>query len=370
MATYNWQQDDWPNFRYSLNKLEDKLFTFAERVGLITGKWEALPEGTQQEAVINMMVAEAVKTSEIEGEYLSRKDVLSSIRRNLGLYDDTDHIKDHRAAGVADLMIDVRKTYQKELTKEKLFDWHKMLLGESDRMVIGGWRTHPEAMQVVSGALGKETVHYEAPPSDRVPYEMERFINWFNETAPAGEKQIKRAPIRSAIAHLYFETIHPFEDGNGRIGRAIAEKALSQGIGRPALISLSDAIETNKNEYYEALKKGQRSNEVTTWLHYFLHTVLNAQKSADEMIDFTLRKVKFFDRYDGMLNNRQQKVIRRMLEEGPDGFEGGMSTRKYVNITKTSKATATRDLQKLMDMGALKRLGEAGGRSTRYQVNI
>jgi Fic family protein len=215
---------------------------------------------------------------------------------------------------------------------------------------------------------GKQRIHFEAPPSDRVPQEMERFITWFNQTGPGGIKEIKKAPVRSAIAHLYFEAIHPFEDGNGRIGRAIAEKALSQGIGRPALLSLSKAIEANRKEYYDALEMAQQSNEITKWINYFVKTILAAQTEAEEQIDFTLKKAKFFDRYKDQLNDRQLKVIRRMLEEGPEGFTGGMNATKYGSVTKTSKATATRDLQDLLEKGIINVVG--GGRSTRYQINI
>jgi Fic family protein len=176
--------------------------------------------------------------------------------------------------------------------------------------------------------------------------------------------------VRSAIAHLYFETIHPFEDGNGRIGRAIAEKALSQTIGRPVMLSLSRAIEADKNAYYTALETAQRSNEITPWVTYFIRRTLDAQMEAESQIEFTLKKTKFFDRYKGQLNERQVKVVRRMLEEGPKGFEGGMNARKYMGITKTSKATATRDLQQLLETGAFKLAGKAGGRSTGYQVNL
>ncbi|WP_315819352.1 Fic family protein [Paraflavitalea speifideaquila] len=157
-----------------------------------------------------------------------------------------EHIKDKKAVGIGELMIDVRNTYKEELTQEKLFAWHRMLLPASEGIEVGAWRIHEEPMQVISGAMGKQKVHYEAPPSARVPKEMEQFISWFNETAPGSRKEIKKAPVRSAIAHLYFETIHPFEDGNGRIGRAIVEKALSQGIDRPVLLSLSRTIEANK----------------------------------------------------------------------------------------------------------------------------
>jgi Fic family protein len=313
MVRYNWQQQDWLNFTYSLEKVEDDLFTFMEKTGHIAGVLKALPEETQMETIIDTMLAEALKTSEIEGEYLSRKDVLSSIRKNLGLVSSTEYIKDKKAAGIGELMIDVRKTYKEVITEEKLFAWHKMLLPDSSGIAVGVWRSHNEPMQVISGAIGKEKVHYEAPPSERVAKEMEQFISWFNETAPGGKSEIKKAPVRSAIAHLYFETIHPFEDGNGRIGRAVAEKALSQGIGRPVMLSLSRTIEANKKAYYDALEKAQRSNEVTDWIVYFVKTTLNAQIEAEQQIDFTLKKVKFFDRFKERLNERQFKVINNVL---------------------------------------------------------
>jgi Fic family protein len=199
---------------------------------------------------------------------------------------------------------------------------------------------------------------------------MKKFIQWFNETAPGGKNEIKKAPVRAAIAHLYFETIHPFEDGNGRIGRAIAEKALSQTIGRPVMLSLSRTIEAKKNIYYSSLEKAQRSNEITPWMEYFVRTALDAQRDAETQIDFTLKKTKFFDRVKDQLNERQLIVIKRMLEEGTKGFEGGMNARKYIGITKASKATATRDMQQLLEIGTFVLAGKAGGRSTSYQVNI
>jgi Fic family protein len=367
---YNWQQKDWPNFIYTLQSVEDELFMFAEKVGKVSGILNALPEDMQLEAIVDMMVSEAIKTSAIEGEYLSRKDVLSSIRKNLGLVSSPEYIKDKKAEGIGRLMIDVRNTYKDELTKEKLFAWHKMLLPESDGMEVGQWRTHEEPMQVISGPIGRQKVHYEAPPSKRVPQEMDQFIIWFNETAPGGAKEIRKAPVRSAIAHLYFESIHPFEDGNGRIGRAISEKILAQGTGRPVLMSLSHTIEANKKTYYDALENSQRSIEITDWVDYFVKTTLAAQNEAEVQIDFTLKKVKFFDRFKDKLNERQLKVIRRMMEEGPKGFAGGMNASKYGSITKISKATATRDLQALLEIGVLIPFGEGGGRSTKYAVNL
>ncbi len=370
MTIYNWQQADWPQFRFSLENVEDDLLRFAEKVGRVTGILEALPAETRMEALVDIILAEAIKTSEIEGEYPNRTDVLSSIRKNLGLHGSVEYIKDKSAAGLGELMIDVRNSYKESLTDEKLFAWHKMLLGENKRIEVGKWRTHEDPMQVISGPVGKEKIHYEAPPSSQVPGLMNGFIKWFNVSSPGGKYEIKKAPVRAAIAHLYFETIHPFEDGNGRIGRAIAEKALSQTIGRPVMLSLSRTIEADKNDYYASLEKAQRSNEVTAWVEYFVKTSLNAQIEAEKQIDFTLQKTKFFDKYKDQLNERQRTVINRMLEEGPDGFEGGMNARKYIGITKTSKATATRDMQQLLEIGAFVLAGKAGGRSTSYKVNL
>ena len=370
MAKYNWQLDDWPHFKFTLDGVEDDLLIFSEKVGRVSGILEGLPEETKQDVIVDIILAEAIKTSEIEGEYPSRKDVLSSIRKNLGLHHSPEHIKDKSAAGLGELMIDIRKTFKEPLTEAKLFAWHKMLLRENKKIKVGQWRTHQEPMQVISGAIGKEKIHYEAPPSSKVPGEMKKFIQWFNDTGPGGKSEIKKAPVRSAIAHLYFETIHPFEDGNGRIGRAIAEKALSQTIGRPVILSLSRTMEAKKNIYYASLEKAQRSNEITPWMEYFVKTDLDAQREAETQIDFTLKKTKFFDRFKDQWNERQLTVIRRMLEEGTKGFEGGMNAKKYIGITRTSKATATRDMQQLLEMGAFVLSGKAGGRSTSYQVNI
>jgi len=366
--TYNWQQKSWPEFNYDISRIQDIFFTFAQKTGHVSGILKSLPNDTQTESIIDLMVSEAVKTSEIEGEYLSRSDVMTSIRHKLGLDADSLDIADKRAQGAAELMVDVRKTYRAPLSARKLYEWHRMLLAGSEGIKIGSWRTHKEAMQIISGPVGKWKVHFEAPPSAAVAAEMKGFISWFNETAPGERKEIRNPVLRSAIAHLYFESIHPFEDGNGRIGRAISEKALSQGLGRPVLLSLSEAIEANKKKYYNALKTAQRSNEVTPWIRYFSNMALDAQLRAEKTIEFILCKTRFLDRFNKLFNERQTKVIHRMLEEGPKGFKGGMSAKKYIAITKTSKASATRDLQYLSEIGALTQTG--GGRSTRYQVNL
>jgi len=197
---------------------------------------------------------------------------------------------------------------------------------------------------------------------------LDKFINWFNDTAPGGTNEMKKAPIRSAIAHLYFESIHPFEDGNGRIGRAIAEKALSQTLGRPVILSLSRTIESDKKTYYNELKIAQQSNEITNWVKYFVGIILSAQIDARQIIDFIIKKTLYFDKYKQNFNERQLKVIKRMLDEGPGGFEGGITANKYTSITKISKATATRDLQYLAEIGAL--ISTGGGRSTHYIIKL
>ncbi|MDH5564297.1 MAG: Fic family protein [Nitrospirota bacterium] len=365
---YNWQQKDWPHFQYDLTDVEDVLLAFAEKTGLASGLLKGLPEDMQTEAIIDMMVSEAIKTSEIEGEYLSRKDVMSSIRKNLGVGGAIAQVSDKRAEGAGALMIDVRNSFPEPLSQKKLFDWHVMIMTGSRGIKAGAWRTHVEPMQVVSGPIGKEKVHFEAPPSEQVPKEMMRFIKWFNATGPGGKEEIKKPLVRAAVAHLYFETIHPFEDGNGRIGRALSEKALSQGIGRPVLLSLSQTVEAQRKEYYAALQRGQQDNEITDWVTWFVNLGLAAQIQAEEQVEFTLRKTKFFDRWKDVLNERQLHVLQRMLEEGPKGFKGGMNAKKYVAITGTSKATATRDLQDLVEKGVF--IPAGGGRSTRYEVKL
>lgn len=368
LMKYNWQQNDWPDFQYDLSKLEELLFQLAEGQGRLTGMLQGLPDEIREQSIIDVMVSEAVKTSAIEGEYISREDVLSSIRNRLGLNRFPENIKDKRAEGVARLMVTVREDFAEDLTETMLFAWHHMMMEPYTNINKGQWRSGGEPMQIISGSVGKEMIHFEAPPSDRVPEEMNRFIKWFNETAPSQLKFIFHAPVRAAVAHVYFESIHPFEDGNGRIGRALSEKALSKGAGRPVLISLSNVIESKRQAYYEALKAAQRSNEITPWITYFIHTILEAQQLVIQQISFTITKAHFFDKYADQLNARQEKVLNRMFEAGPDGFEGGMSAKKYVSIAKTSKATATRDLQELVNMDTLMVIG--GGRSTRYELNM
>ncbi|RLJ80597.1 Fic family protein [Pedobacter alluvionis] len=366
LMQYNWELPTWPNFTFSIKEIEQYLYDFAQETGEVNALLKSLPDDVRQETLLEMILSEAIKTSEIEGEFLSRKDVMSSIKNNLGLNKTPDVVKDKRASGIADLMIDVRNTFCDSLSEKKMWYWHSLLFAESKYITVGTWRKSNDSMQVISGSLGKEKIHFEAPPSHRVVIEMKAFITWFNETKPQGRIEIKDPIIRSAIAHLYFETVHPFEDGNGRIGRAIAEKAIAQTLGRPVMLSLSKIIERDRSAYYKALKKAQRSNEISDWLKYFVNIALQAQIDAKQMIDFTLRKIKVFDLFREKLNDRKKKVLQKMYSFGVDGFEGGMTAKKYISITKTSKATATRDLQELESLGILIAFG--GGRSVHYKI--
>jgi Fic family protein len=363
---YNWQQGDWPEFRYDLSSLRVDLLLFAEQFGRLSGLLEGLPDGQGQETMLGLMVAEAMNSSAIEGETLDRGEVMSSIRNRLGLNPSPEPVKSRLAKGAGELMVAVRSGFSEPLDEKTLFEWHTLLLGDSSPLRVGDWRRGNEPTRVVSGRIDRPVVHFEAPPSKDVPREMAGFIRWFNDTAPGGKNPIHDAPVRSAIAHLYFESIHPFEDGNGRIGRALSEKALSQGVGAPLPLSLSKAIEAERSDYHDALKAAQRGNEVTAWIRFFTGVVLAAQQDAGQQIAFSLGKTKFFRRCHGLLNERQLKVIRKVLDAGPGGFEGGMNVRKYIAITKTSKATATRDLHHLAASGIVAATGT--GRATRYEI--
>jgi len=365
---YNWQQEDWPEFRYDVSTVSEALLQFAEHSGRIGGLIAGLPEGLEAEAVLDLMIAEAIKSSAIEGELLDEEDVRSSIRNHLGLNTPPQRVRSRVADGAGELIVAARSGFQEPLTDVSLFEWHKMLLKGERGFPLGEWRSGDSPMQVISGGVHHPKVHFEAPPSSIVPEEMARYIEWFNRTAPGASDEIRTAPIRAAIAHVYFESIHPFEDGNGRIGRAISEKALSQGLRRPVLLSLSQTIEAKKNDYYDALQVAQSSNEITPWVEYFVNVILAAQLDSEARIEFVLKKSKFFQRFKDQLGERHLKAVNRMLAEGPSGFVGGMNARKYVAITGVSKATATRDLKELAQLGALIPLG--AGRSARYELSL
>lgn len=362
---YNWQYKEWPHFNYSTEKLQPISIAFAKELGNVNGLITGLNEELRQETLIEILISEAIKTSEIEGEYMSREDVMSSIKKNLGLKDDKV-VYDKRVAGVAKLMTTVRENAKEELTVKMILYWHEILMGGFPKINAGSWRKGQEPMHVISGAYGKEIAHYQAPPSDRVSNEMEMFVKWFHKDNLSVNDEVTRALLKASIAHLYFESIHPFEDGNGRIGRALAEYALSHELKGPVLLSISKVIEKGKKDYYQALKLAQSGLDITEWIYYFGQVILDAQKAAKELIEFTVKKTRLFDQYKSLLNERQLKVINSMLENGTQGFEGGMTAKKYMAIAKTSKATATRDLLYLNETGILHQTG--AGRSVRYKL--
>lgn len=364
---YNWQHKKWPEFTYDSKAFDEEAWAFHIKTGRFSGLIEGLSSKKKLDAIISMMVSEAMTTSAIEGEFYSRQDVFSSIQKNLGIAP-TKSIKNQQAEGIASLVVDINKKYNKPLSQAELFNWHRLLMKSNSKIKVGKWRSSNEPMRVVSGAIGKEIIHFEAPPSGQVHEEMKSFIKWFNDTAPGKSKPIKNALIRSAVAHVYFESIHPFEDGNGRIGRALSEKVLSQSIGQPIVLSLSKTISNDKKAYYNALKQAQSTLYLSEWITYFSKIILEAQAYAEKEIIYTIKKTQFFDEHKNHLNKRQMKVVNKMLDNGTEVFEGGMTAKKYMSITKTSKATSTRDLQDLHDKKVLKSTG--GGRSTSYQLMI
>ncbi len=320
-----------------------------------------------EQLTVEAISTEAMTTSEIEGEILDRASVQSSIRRQLGLT--ADHRKVAAAEqGVAEMMVDLYHTCAEPVSHDMLFRWHRMLTrGRRDLKEAGSYRSHIEPMQVVSGAMHDPKVHFKAPPSTSVPAEMSCFIDWFNRSAPGDEKPLP-ALTRAGIAHLYFVCIHPFEDGNGRIGRAIAEKVLAQSLGRPTLTALAETILVKRKTYYAALESNNKHQEITAWLTWFAATVIEAQRRSMALVDFLIDKTRLLDRLRDQLNERQKKALLRMLREGPQGFEGGLSAGKYASITGASPATTTRDLADLVAKLALVRSGAQ--RHTRYQIAI
>ena len=363
---YNWQLPDWTKFIFDDSVIDSLCMNFALETGELKGLVDSLSTEIQQETILQFMISEAIKTSEIEGEFFSRQDVMSSIKKNLGI-GGFGQIRDKNAQGIGQLMVTVRNSYSVKLTEFTIKQWHAILMEYSKRVNPGEYRTGKEPMQIVSGTFGKEIIHFEAPPSNQVPAEMTKFVKWYNDFK-IKPTDIKKALIKTSISHLYFESIHPFEDGNGRIGRAIAEKCLSESLNRPVLMSISSTIEQNKKQYYESLKQAQRTLEITDWILYFSTLILESQKSAKLTVLFTLNKTKFIDKYNDQMNERQRKAVLKMFENGVSGFEGGMTAIKYVSINKTSRATATRDLQDLTEKNILTPRGE--GRNRCYDLNL
>jgi Fic family protein len=365
--TWNWQKADWPNFRWDRARLEGAEKQFLVGGGVFVGAVRHLGKEELDQLTIEAMSTEAVTTSEIEGEILDRASVQSSLRKQLGLAADERRVRTAER-GIAEMMVDLYRSFAEPLSERTLCRWHRMVMSGSQNLRdVGRYRTGAEPMQVVSGSVHEPKVHFEAPPSSRVPSEMKRFIASFSRTAPGGEKALP-ALTRAGIAHLYFESIHPFEDGNGRIGRAVAEKALAQGLGQPTLTALAATILARRKSYYEALEAANKENEITRWLMWFASVAIEAQHRTVALVEFLIDKTKLLDRLKGRLNARQEKALLRMFREGPQGFKGGLSAGKYSTITGASPATTTRDLADLVEKGALVREGER--RYARYRLSV
>lgn len=360
---WNWQTKGWPNFQWESEKLLRAENMFIEGAGVVAGALRHMLLDDQQLLSVELISAEALDTSEIEGEYLNRDSVHSSIRRELGLKTDKHGVAPAEA-GVAEMMVNLYKTLPDPLDEFTLFEWHKMLMnGRRDLDEIGSYRRHVEPMQIVSGPDYARKIHYEAPPSAQVAKEMAYCLEWFSATSP-GSTSALPALTRAAIVHLWFESIHPFEDGNGRIGRAIAEKALAQGFGSPIMTVLAKILLKRRKEYYSLLNAASKSLEITDWILWFATAAIEAQRNTLTYIDFIINKTKLIDSVRNKLNARQEKALLRMFREGPDGFKGGLSAANYMQVTGATSASTTRDLHDLVEKGALRRVGER--KSTRY----
>lgn len=364
---WNWQHKNWPEFTYDETTLKELEYQFVQSSGMALGAYKHVSDDEKDQLLIEVLSDEALKTSEIEGEYLDRDSIQESIKSNLGLSTEKNKLP-AAEFGISEMMVNLYQTYDTPLTDEYLFQWHRMLTnGRRDLTDIGRYRTHEDPMQIVSGArLDQKQVHYEAPPSKDMVKEMDLFIKWYNKLHAKGNTTSIIA--KSGIAHFYFLAIHPFEDGNGRIARALSEKSLSIGLKRPALISLSQMIEKNKKAYYASLETHNTKLDLTDWLLYFGQAVIDAQNNTIKIIDFLIKKAKFFDRFNLIMNERQTRVVKRLFKEGHNGFKGGLSALNYIRIAKTSASTATRDLKDLANKNILIKTGEL--KSTRYHLNL
>lgn len=356
-----WQRPAWPHFAWNDAVLIEPVAEARLAQGRLLGRMQALGFDLQREAQLQSLTAEVVKTSEIEGEVLDHASVRSSLARRLGMTQAARKKTDKRTDGVVDMMLDATRNFDQPLTADRLFAWHRDLFAGEDshrgKIVIGKWRDDASGpMQVVSGAIGQERVHYEAPPASRIEKEMAAFFAWFN--APPQTNLL----LRAGIAHLWFVLIHPFDDGNGRIARAIAEQALAQSeASSQRFYSMSSRIRAERSDYYRILEQTQQL-DVTDWLHWFLGCFTRAIEDAQGGASLVLRKAEFWRRHDAAaLNERQRLVLNRLL----DGFEGNMTAKKWAAMTKTSPATAQRDIADLVERKML-RQNPGGSKNTSY----
>lgn len=362
---YIHELQDWPKFHWSAERIAGPLASLRHRQGRLIGHMEVLGFNLQQEAVLKTLTADVLKSSEIEGEKLDAEQVRSSIARRLGM--DIGALKpaDRNVEGVVEMMLDATRHYDQPLTAERLFAWHASLFptGRSGMtaITVGAWRDDKTGpMQVVSGPMSKEHVHYEAPKAERLEREMAALLKWFE-----GDTTIDQV-LTAGLAHLWFVTIHPFDDGNGRIARAIADMALARSEQSPQrFYSMSAQITKEHKDYYDILERTQKGTmDVTPWMEWFLGCLGRAIDGAQETLSAVLGKARFWGRIkDVKLNDRQRLVINRLL----DGFEGKLTTSKYATLAKCSQDTAHRDILELIDRGLMVQNPE-GGRSTSYSL--
>jgi len=365
MAEYIHELKDWPGFRWSHEKIAGQLAAVSRHQGRLIGRMEGLGFQLRAEAVLASLTEEVLKSSEIEGEVLDRDQVRSSIARRLGMDIGALAPVDRDVEGVVEMMLDATQNYSEPLTDERLFGWQAALFpaGRSGmhKITVGAWRTEKSGpMQVVSGPIGRERIHFEAPGAPRLKSEMRRFLKWFND------KESIDPVLKAAVAHLWFVTVHPFEDGNGRIARAIADMALARSEGTPRrFYSMSAQIRAERKVYYDILEATQKGDlDITAWLQWFLGCLDRAFAGAEDILGNVLRKSRFWEAHEGeAFNERQRKVLNRLL----DGFEGKLNTSKWAALTKTSTDTALRDIDDLIKRGILAR-DAAGGRSTSYSL--
>lgn len=360
---YIHEQEDWPKFKWDSEKLAGPLADTRHRQGKTLGKMEALGFPMRAEAVLETLTLDVLKSSEIEGEVLDSAQVRSSIARRLGMEISGLVPADRHVDGVVEMMLDATQRFDQPLTADRLYGWQAALFptGRSGihKITVGAWRTVQNGpMQVVSGAIGKEKVHFEAPEASQLDNEMTTFLDWFN-----GNQEIDPV-LKSAVAHLWFVTIHPFEDGNGRIARAIADMQLARADGTPQrFYSMSAQIRIERAAYYDTLEKMQKGTlDITRWIEWFLGCLGRSLDKVEDTLKGVLRKTHFWDdRAKIELNNRQRLMLNKLL----DGFDGKLNSSKWAKIAKCSPDTALRDIQDLIDKGILMK-EDAGGRSTSY----
>ncbi|MFH1867769.1 MAG: Fic family protein [Candidatus Omnitrophota bacterium] len=365
---YIWERKEWPNFKWQADKLINSLSRARLIQGELLSKVRSLGMDLSKESRSQILIEEAVKTSAIEGVRLDKEAVRSSVAIRLGLPTAGLKPPDRNAEGLIDVMLDAATYYKKPLTAKRLKSWQAALFptGYSGltKIQVGQWRGK-SPMRVVSGPIGREKVHFHAPPKDRISDDIRRFIEWWGK----GSKDIEGL-LRAGIAHFYFVTIHPFEDGNGRIARVLLDMALAQDENLPKrYYSLSARIMAERDAYYNVLESSQKGGlDITRWLLWFLECYSNAIKDSESTISKALQKAVFWQKHSqALLNKNQQKVVNRLLEEGPGGFTGGLTTRKYVAMTRVSRATAYRDISELLKNKILLQRS-AKGRSVSYDL--